>query len=297
MIDVSVIIVTYNTKNLTLQCIDSIFLQTRHVSFEIILIDNASTDGSREIFQQDKRITYIYSNQNLGFGKANNLGYSQTSGRYIFLLNSDTILLNDALSEFVLYFDKHADSDVACAGAVLKKKDGITENNSYSQFPSICNTISFFMHYYLRIKPKRRISSNGKYPLTVDYIIGADLFIKRDVVEQLGLFDESFFMYYEDSELQLRYHNHGYRSVIISSPEIIHLEGASTCSGNRLTGKKAEMYFNGMLTYMGKRYAGIKYLAARLILLLFIPMLIYNNTIKLIPLLFKSKSHFNESLH
>ena len=89
--DVSIIIVNYNTKDLTSQCIDSIYEKTQGVRFEIILVDNASTDGSKEVFEKDTRITYIYSDENLGFGRANNLGAKVAKGKYLFLLNSDTI--------------------------------------------------------------------------------------------------------------------------------------------------------------------------------------------------------------
>ena len=88
--DVSVIIVNYNTQGLTSDCIESIIAQTSAVEYEIILVDNASTDGSKEVFAQDKRIKYIYSDQNLGFGRANNLGIREAKGRYLFFLNSDT---------------------------------------------------------------------------------------------------------------------------------------------------------------------------------------------------------------
>ena len=84
--DVSIIIVNYNTKQLTLDCINSVFDQTKDVSFEIILVDNASVDGSKELFEKDSRIKYIYSNQNVGFGRANNIGFEQAKGKYVFLL-------------------------------------------------------------------------------------------------------------------------------------------------------------------------------------------------------------------
>ena len=94
--DVSIIIVNYNTKNLTLQCIDSIYEKTNDVSFEIIVVDNNSTEGSQELVSHDKRIVFVEAGENLGFGKANNLGLRQAQGKYIFFLNSDTLLLNNA---------------------------------------------------------------------------------------------------------------------------------------------------------------------------------------------------------
>ena len=90
MIDVSIIIVNYNTLSLTKDCIDSIVSFTKKITFEIILVDNNSNDGSKEFFQQDTRITYIYENENHGFGIANNIGAKIAIGKYLFFMNSDT---------------------------------------------------------------------------------------------------------------------------------------------------------------------------------------------------------------
>ena len=102
--DVSIIIVNYNTKNLTLQCIDSIYEKTIGVSFEIIIVDNNSTDGSQELLSQDNRIVFVEAGENLGFGKANNLGVEKSNGKFIFFLNSDTILVNNAINIIVFIF-------------------------------------------------------------------------------------------------------------------------------------------------------------------------------------------------
>lgn len=115
--DVSVIVVNYNTRQLTDDCISSIVDKTKNVSYEIILVDNHSTDGSREFFTNDSRVHYVYSNENLGFGRANNLGVEKARGKYLFLLNSDTVLLNDAIS--MLFSKMEELSDVGCLGTML----------------------------------------------------------------------------------------------------------------------------------------------------------------------------------
>ena len=285
--DVSIIIVNYNTCNLTKQCIDSIFERTKGIKFEIILVDNASKDNSYEIFSKDKRITFISSNINLGFGKANNLGYKVAKGKYIFLLNSDTILLNNAVKIFRDELEKMP-KNVACLGTILKASDGISDNNSFSEFPSLKTTAKFLKELYFRQNNYSIQKRNT--PFEVDYIIGADLFIRRSVIEKLGLFDPNFFMYYEESEMQYRYHNMGYKSIIIDQPHIIHLEGASSnVRGRKLTGKKAVMYYYSMLIYMGKRYSGLKYLLFRLLFILYIPLMIYDKVpLKVLTLCFKT---------
>ena len=95
--NISIIIVNYNTREVTKQCLDSIFKWTKDVSFEVIVVDNNSHDGSKEMLASYPNIKYVQSGGNLGFGKANNLGYKFSSGRYILLLNSDTYLLNNAI--------------------------------------------------------------------------------------------------------------------------------------------------------------------------------------------------------
>src|SRR3712207_2177399 len=104
--DVSIIIVNYNTCQLISNCIDTIFQNTDGISFEIIVIDNASCDASKSKFENDARINYVYSYENMGFGRANNVGMMLAKGEYIFLLNSDTLLINNAIKFFYDYAKK-----------------------------------------------------------------------------------------------------------------------------------------------------------------------------------------------
>ncbi len=230
--DVSVIIINYNTKEQTCDCLDSILNKTSDVSYEIILVDNASHDGSKEFFEKDERVKYVYSNENLGFGKANNLGLKYASGKYLFLLNSDTLLVNNAIKIFFDEFEKK-DDEIACMGCLLKNKKGETIH-SYGRFPTLWNEILRRPFSVLRFAgftragydtPSYRYSKNKDF--IVEYVTGADLFLRKDVADKYGLFDPDFFMYYEDAELQYRYHKNGYKSCIIDKPSIIHLVGGS----------------------------------------------------------------------
>lgn len=275
--EVSVIIVNYNTKLVTKQCIDSIASLTHHIKYEIILVDNASTDGSTELFENDSRITLIKSNKNLGFGKANNLGYAYSQGKYIFLLNSDTILLNNAIK---LFYDKMEmfPKTIACIGTKLLSADGVSEGNSYNRFPSISSIRNSILNIFFSSLINRNRNNQqmniGKI-FEVDFVTGADLFIRREVIEKCGLFDSDFFMYFEDSEMQYRYYKAGYKAMIISEPQIIHLESGSTDGSSTIKSyNKSRIYFQGMLLYMRKRYTGFKYLISRLLILGFIPILL-----------------------
>ena len=272
--DVSVIIVNYNTKELTRNCIDSVFAKTSGVTFEVILVDNASTDGSVELFENDDRIRYIYSRVNLGFGKANNLGYQSASGKYIFLLNSDTLLLNNAIK---MFFDKMESVNpvVGCMGCLLQDSNR-QYVHSYAELPSVENMLgpliwqplfSFLGFKEWKMDAIENRSANSSF-FQVEYVTGADLFIRRSVIEACGLFDPDFFMYYEDSELQSRYSKNGFLSYIYDAPEIVHLEGHSSKNGSS---KRYLMIFNGMMRYMSKTQNGWKAFFLRILLLIKAP--------------------------
>lgn len=232
--DVSVIIVNYNTCQMTAECIDSIFKRTIGLKFEVILVDNASTDGSKEYFAKDGRINYIYSNNNIGFGRANNLGYNKSSGKYVFCLNSDTLLLNNALK---IFFDKMESlpKTVGCIGCMLLNHQELEIGTSYGKhldlrglFIMKTNVTKYNKEYH------NNRCWNGEKPeyFKVGYVTGADMFIRREVISQFGLFDEDFFMYYEDTEMSWRYESHGFENGIIRGPRIIHYHGLSS-SGRR----------------------------------------------------------------
>lgn len=251
--DVSIIIVNYNTKELTQNCIDSIFENTNGVSFEVILVDNASTDGSVELFEQEQRIQFIKSEKNLGFGKANNLGYKYAKGKYIFLLNSDTLLLNNAIK---MFYDKmeSIDGSIGCLGCLLENADH-QYTHSYADFPRVSNSLYSLASPYFRllgckewILDNPQLRANHQSFFQVEYITGADLFIRRSVIEECGLFDPDFFMYYEDPGMQHRYLRKGYKSYIIDTPKIIHLQGSSMKPNKR----KSLIYFDSQLKYLRK---------------------------------------------
>lgn len=271
--DVSIIIVNYNTLKVTAQCLDRIFRLTYGLSFEVILVDNASTDGSKEFFAQDKRIRYIYNDTNLGFGKANNLGFEIASGEYIFLLNSDTILLNNAVLHFYTAI-RSLPHRAGCIGAQLLSPE-LQPNHSFGHFPTLRNTCATIIRVYKNILGFKLADTKiglPQNPFEVPYITGADLFIKRSVIDRLGLFDPDFFMYFEETEMQYRYHCAGYAMYIVPVPQIIHLESASTKKAKRNNFKSKYLFFDGFFTYLKKRYTKPEYFIFRLLLLAYLPL-------------------------
>lgn len=265
--DISVIIVNYNTKDITKQCLDSIYKWTKDVDFEVIVVDNASCDGSQSMLGSYPGINYIQSDANLGFGKANNLGFQHSKGRYILLLNSDTYLLNNALKAFVDELDDLPET-VGCIGGWLRSPDG-TPNHSYSFIPNLKTSIKTAFGVYGRLlgrKPKNQfMNDDTSKSKEVEYVTGADICIRREVIEQCGLFDPDFFMYYEESEMQYRYSKAGFKSMIVPTPLIVHLECMSTkVEHKKYSYSNRQMFFNSYLLFMKKRCSWIGYIIFRI---------------------------------
>lgn len=231
-IDVSIIIVNYNTLHVLLPCLDSIVQFTRKVSYEIIVIDNGSADGSKERLSNDSRLFFINSGANLGFGRANNLGLAKAKGKYVFFLNSDTLLKNNAI-DMMYDFAESYTGRLGALGCILEDSNGC-RIHSYGPFPKTTDafrklvSIPFLKAFRLYRQPE------VKYPETfmpVDYITGADLFVSREVLAHCGAFHPAFFMYFEETEMELRFHRKGYDNILINGPRIVHLEGEGSKDG------------------------------------------------------------------
>ena len=159
----------------------------------------------------------MQNKENLGFGAANNQGIKIAQGRFVFLLNSDTELKNNA---FRCFLDSPVWNmpKVGAVGCCLQDETG-RYNHSYGFFPSF--------KYVLYGMPKERLPANMDTSLSVDYVTGAALMIRRSVLDKIGAFDEEFFLYHEESELQYRMQKKGYRRLLINTPKIMHLRGKS----------------------------------------------------------------------
>ena len=239
--DVSIIIVNYNTRDLLKNCLISIYKHTTEINFEVIVSDNGSVDGSIEMLKQEfPQVVLIENNANLGFGTANNRGLAVAKGKYIFYLNSDTVLLNNAVKLFYDYWENSADKEsLGALGCNLLDADGKL-THSFESFPSSKKILKDTTFDFLRIvrltlffflsesfsftkKPAAQKERKAFYG-TVDYIIGADLFLRNNESAQ---FDEEYFLYYEDTDLQRKLAHLGLSRQIIQGPVIQHLEHKS----------------------------------------------------------------------
>ena len=232
--NVSVIIVNYNTLHVLRPCLDSIIEQTAGIDYEIIVVDNGSTDGSIEALSGDNRVILIPTGENLGFGRANNKGVEQAKGDYIFFLNSDTLLKNNAVK--MLYdFAQQYQGKLGALGCILEDRQG-NRIHSYGPFPKMGNDFHKFL--WIPILKGLRLYQQPaiEYPKhwsKVDYVTGADLFVSRQVLDECGSFHPAFFMYYEESEMQHRFQLHGYDNILLNGPEIVHLEGEGGKAGKQ----------------------------------------------------------------
>lgn len=231
---VSVIIVNYNTLHVLRPCLESIIEQTAGIDYEIIVVDNGSTDGSIEALSGDNRVILIPTGENLGFGRANNKGVEQAKGDYIFFLNSDTLLKNNAVK--MLYdFAQQYQGKLGALGCILEDRQG-NRIHSYGPFPKMGNDFHKFL--WIPILKGLRLYHQPaiEYPehwMKVDYVTGADLFVSRQVLDECGSFHPAFFMYYEESEMQHRFQLHGYDNILLNGPEIVHLEGEGGKAGKQ----------------------------------------------------------------
>ena len=233
---VSIIIVNYNTKELTKQCLQSVFEKTQDIDFEVIVVDNASHDGSQKMLKEEfTNVRLVENPENIGFGRANNEGIKIAKGQNVFLLNPDTILINNAVKTLSDYLDKN--KNVAICGGNLFDEEMKPAHSFSNHFISIFYEIDLFTLNGLSkiIYGKNRNFNHTKKNLEVACIVGADLMIKKTVFDQVGGFDPDFFMYHEEQELCLRVKKNGYKIVSVPESNIIHLEGKSfTCNLNRL---------------------------------------------------------------
>lgn len=222
MKDVSIIIVNYNTRDLISACVQSIVDNTHGVSYEIIVSDNGSTDGSVEVFGNDPRLIFVGNGENLGFGRANNAGLAHASGRNVLFLNSDTLLRGDAVSILSQYLD--ANPDVGACGGNLFTREG-RPNNSYALHrPGVRTELARF----LELKPED-FNTSGK-PRKVGAVSGADLMVRKTVLDLVGAFDERFFLFFEETELCHRIDEAGYSIMSVPEAEITHFGGATVRS-------------------------------------------------------------------
>lgn len=231
VIQVSIIIINYNTDVLTLKAVQSVFEFVSDVTFEIIVVDNNSKETHLEELLSGFENAYFYKlEKNIGFGKANNFGFSKSKGKFIFLLNSDAYLIDDkSCSSFIYYLNTHP--EVGCVGGNLitaDQKPNICHGKFLSVERILCDYgIKKVSQDYFNLNLATAQYCNFDIPTEVDHLTGAAIMIKREVIEKYGLFNPAYFMYLEDMELCFRYKKQGLMSMILPYVRIVHIGGQS----------------------------------------------------------------------
>lgn len=241
--DVSVIIVSYNVKSLLCKCIESIFDYTQGIDYEVIVVDNASSDGTiEELKERYDSIRLIPSNVNLGFGKANNEGAKVAKGKYLFFLNPDTLLLNNAILALYDFMEGHPNA--ALCGGNLFMAD-LKPNHSYNMsIPKFRSALEYVLNTSLSRESQADTFNNTGEPKRVELVVGADMFIRKSVFDQIGRFDERYFMYFEEAILSIKIRGIGMDQYAVPDARIIHFEGASSI--HKFTSK---FYLDSFLKY------------------------------------------------
>jgi GT2 family glycosyltransferase len=257
-VQVSIVIVNYNVKHFADLTISSVLGSASGVDYELIVVDNNSSDGSVEYLKSKyPGIRIIANDSNQGFSVANNQGIKEAKGEYVLLLNPDTVIAEDTLEKCIRFMEAHED-----AGAIgVRMVDGAGKflPESKRAFPG--PAVAFYKAFGLSaLFPKSKLF--GKYHMghlpetenhVVDVLAGAFMFIRKSALEKTGLLDEKFFMYGEDIDLSYRIKQAGYNNYYLADTPIIHFKGESTKKG---TLNYVQMFYNAMKIFAEKHFAG-----------------------------------------
>ncbi|WP_165917250.1 glycosyltransferase family 2 protein [Flaviaesturariibacter aridisoli] len=257
---VSVIIVNYNVRYFLEQCLHSVQAASREVNTEVIVVDNNSTDGSAEYLQERfPGLVYVANTENAGFSRACNQGLARAGGHYILFLNPDTLLAEDSLERCLAFFESHPRA--GALGVRMIDGTGSFLKESKRSFPSPLTALYKLFGLSL-LFPNSRVF--GRYHLghlsehanhEVDVLAGAFMFIPRAVLDEVGSFDEAFFMYGEDVDLSYRIQEAGYKNYYLADTTIIHFKGESTKRGSL---NYVRLFYSAMNIFVRKHYGGAR---------------------------------------
>ena len=252
----SVIIVNYKVKHYLEQCLRSVAEASRGIAVEVIVVDNASGDGSVEYLRERfPDVTIIASEENLGFARANNLAIRNSHGQYVLLLNPDTIVAEDTFRNFIGFMD--STPDAGGCGAYMLHTDGSFAPESRRGLPTpfvaFCKMSGLaslfpksrtFGRYYMRYLNENEVNR-------IEIMSGAFMFLRRDALDKAGLLDEDFFMYGEDIDLSYRILKAGYNNYFLPS-RILHYKGESTVKSSY---RYVHTFYRAMELFFNKHYA------------------------------------------
>lgn len=232
VMDVSVVVVAWNVRQLLYDCLKSVFDQTKGISFEVIYVDNASKDGSVEMVRKEfPEVRIIENEKNEGFIRANNQAIPLSQARYVLLLNSDTVVLDNAIAKTVAFADSHPEA--AVVGCKVLNSDRTLQRDCF-MYPSLLNMLLSAL-YINKIFPQNKFF--GRERMTwwdyndvreVQTICGCFALVRAEAIKQVGLMDEAYYVYGDDIDWCYRFEKSGWQNLFTPEAEIIHHKGQTT---------------------------------------------------------------------
>ena len=255
--DLSIIIVSWNVRDLLEKCIKSIYLHTKDLNFEVFVVDNASTDNSAEMIKKEfPQVKLIVNKENAGFGKANNQAYELASGKYVLFLNDDTEIFDNIFLALIHKYERlEVDHDkVGMLGCKLLNADKSIQK-SVRKNPSLRDQIILLtkLHNVFPdlLKDYWQLDFDYAKEQEVEQIMGSFMLSKKEIIDEVGSFDENFFVWYEEVDIERRMQKAGYKIFYTPVVECMHVGGVSF---NQLMAVKKQLNYNKSMLYYFKKH-------------------------------------------
>jgi GT2 family glycosyltransferase len=262
--DASIIIVNWNTKELLINCLNSVYGTVKTLAFEVLVVDNGSSDGSVEAIKTlFPGVRLIENKKNLGFAKANNQALRQMNGQYAVLLNSDAVLTDGAVETIIRFMDEN--NKIGICGGQLLNADG-SKQNSIANSPTLATELlnkSLLRRLFPRKYPGKE--HDFKEPIEVESIVGACMVVRKEAINDVGLLDESYFFFLEETDWCLNMRKRGWKVFHHPDAKIYHLQGQSA---GKVNVRARIEYWRSRYTFFKKNYGSVSLNILRLGLIL-----------------------------
>jgi len=261
LVDISFIIVNWNTRDILIDCLNAIYKTVTDIDQEIYVVDNNSTDGSRDAVKNGfPDVKLIENSTNTGFSHANNQALSVMQGRFAVLLNSDAVLQEGAIKSLLNFMSNTPGAGIA--GVQLLNEDG-SRQNSIDNFPSLETEI--FNKSILRlISPNKYPGKARNYntPIEVDSVIGACMMVRKEAIDEVGSLDEDYFIFLEETDWCFRMHKKGWKVYHVPDSRVLHLSGHSK---KKTPGESQIEYYKSLYKFFRKNRDNVSYLTLRIL--------------------------------
>jgi GT2 family glycosyltransferase len=251
VVDFSIAMVCWNDKAYMEPCLSSLFKSKIDYSFDVVVVDNGSKDGSQEMIQEKfPQVKIIQNSQNLGLAKACNQGIEATKGRYILLFNNDTIVNGDAFNSMVHFMEKTPEA--GAVGGKLLNEDGSFQSG-YGGFSSLWEEFLVALKIGEILWDGYPLHGDSEKVEQVGWMSSACLLLRREALDQVGLLDEEYFIYGDETDLQYRMKNAGWKTFYLPDATTIHFGGRSMDHWSR-----RKMIYRGKMLFFKKNYGVVK---------------------------------------